>query len=285
MREGLRVVANLSLMFTEVALLARPRAAYDAGFDEVEFWWPFEDTGRPSDRRVQAFVDAVRDSGVQLTAMNLYGGDMHGGERGVASHPEREAEFVDSIDIAVGIAESLGTRLFNVPYGHRREDLSIAVQDEQADRMLAAAADALAAVGGTLMVEALSGWPLYPVKSMADAAVIADRIRPLSQAGNLGVLLDQYHVECNGGDPVADIREYSGYLSHVQVADTPHRGEPGTGRSDIGAFVDTLLEHGYPGAIALEYVPRTSTADSLSVWPAQWATRWGVQSERGVFRR
>lgn len=284
MRSGLRVVANLSLMFTEVDLLARPRAAYEAGFDEVEFWWPFEDTGHPSDQRVQAFVDAMRESGARLTALNLFGGDMHGGERGVASHPEREAEFIDSVYIAVGIAEALGTRLFNVPYGHRREDLGVRNQDEHADRMLAAAADALAVVDGTLMVEALSGWPHYPVKSTADAAAIVDRIRPLSRTGNLGVLLDQYHIECNGGDPVADVREHNDRLSHVQVADTPHRGEPGSGSSDIGQFVDALLEHGYSGAIALEYVPTVSTTKSLSGWPAEWAARWGVQNGRAAFR-
>ena len=32
---------NLSILFTELPLLERPAAAKAAGFDAVEFWWPF----------------------------------------------------------------------------------------------------------------------------------------------------------------------------------------------------------------------------------------------------
>lgn len=39
---GLRFDVNCSILFTELPLLARPAAAKAAGFDAVEFWWPFE---------------------------------------------------------------------------------------------------------------------------------------------------------------------------------------------------------------------------------------------------
>ena len=32
---------NCSILLTDIPLLDRPRAARDAGFDAVEFWWPF----------------------------------------------------------------------------------------------------------------------------------------------------------------------------------------------------------------------------------------------------
>jgi hydroxypyruvate isomerase len=39
--------ANCSLLFTEVELLARPAAARAAGFEAIEFWWPWPDQPTP----------------------------------------------------------------------------------------------------------------------------------------------------------------------------------------------------------------------------------------------
>ncbi|MDT7632049.1 MAG: hydroxypyruvate isomerase, partial [Pseudonocardiales bacterium] len=36
-----RYTANCSILFPDVPLLDRPAAAAAAGFDAVEFWWPF----------------------------------------------------------------------------------------------------------------------------------------------------------------------------------------------------------------------------------------------------
>ena len=48
-------LANCSMLFTEHPLLRRPAAASAAGFDAVEFWWPFA-TPVPADAEVDAFV-------------------------------------------------------------------------------------------------------------------------------------------------------------------------------------------------------------------------------------
>jgi len=40
---GQRFDVNCSILFTELPLLKRPAAARSAGFDAVEFWWPFAD--------------------------------------------------------------------------------------------------------------------------------------------------------------------------------------------------------------------------------------------------
>ena len=50
-------------------------------------------------------------------------------------------------------------------------------------------------------------------------------------------------------------------IGHVQIADAPGRGRPGTGRIDFGALFALLDEIGYTGRIALEYVdPRPDFA-------------------------
>lgn len=266
MYDSLRWVANLSLLFTEHSQLERPAAAKAAGFDEVEFWWPFGTSGRPDQTEVDAFVEAVEDAGVTLTAMNLFAGDMPAGERGVLSYPERTAEFRDSVDIAMAIGDRLGVRMFNAPYGHRREDLDPERQDELADESLAYAATAASALDAVIMFEPVSGMPLYPMKHASDALSIMDRVTANTGVQNLGFLLDQFHLAMSGGDPVQEAKAHAERVHHVQIADIPGRGEPGSGGGDIKGMVDALHDGGYQGALALEYIPTTSTVESLEAW-------------------
>ena len=68
----------------------------DAGFEAVEFWWPFAEAV-PADRDVERFVTAIDDAGVRLTHLNLAGGDLAAGERG-----PREVERGDGAGAAAG---------------------------------------------------------------------------------------------------------------------------------------------------------------------------------------
>ena len=86
--ESPRYAVNLSMLFTELPLLQRPAAAKEAGFDAVEFWWPFA-TAVPADADVDGFVAAITDAGVQLIGLNFFAGDMPGGDRGLVSWPAR----------------------------------------------------------------------------------------------------------------------------------------------------------------------------------------------------
>ena len=103
---------NCSILLTELPLWERPAAAKAAGFDAVEFWWPFE-TSVPTDVEVARFENAITDAGVQLTGLNFNAGDMPGGDRGLVSWPARSTEFQDNIDVVAGIGERLGCKAFN----------------------------------------------------------------------------------------------------------------------------------------------------------------------------
>ena len=61
MAHSLRYLANCSIMFTELPLPQRPAAAREAGFEAVEFWWPF-DRPVPGDAAVDEFVAAIADA-------------------------------------------------------------------------------------------------------------------------------------------------------------------------------------------------------------------------------
>ena len=120
---------NCSILFTELPLLERPAAAKQAGFDAVEFWWPWP-VAVPDDAEIDRFVAAVTDAGVQLIGLNFAAGDMPAGDRGLVSWPARSGEFRDNVDVTVGIGERLGCRAFNALYGNRVEGVSAAEQDE-----------------------------------------------------------------------------------------------------------------------------------------------------------
>ena len=254
---------NCSIMLTDLPLLDRPRAARDAGFEAVEFWWPFE-SPTPSDAEVTAFTRAIQNAGVQLTGLNFAAGDMPAGDRGILSDPSTMTAFRDSVDVAVRIAETLGTRAFNALYGNRADDLSAATQDDVATENLAFAGRAAGRIGATVLIEPVSGAPRYPLKSAADAIRVIDRVHDEHGATNLRLLADFYHLYVNGDDVRAAIRDHGDQIGHVQIADAPGRGEPGTGEIPLDGYLEQLFAQGYEGYIGLEYKPtRPDTFDWL----------------------
>jgi hydroxypyruvate isomerase len=243
---------NCSILLTDIPLLDRPRAARAAGFDAVEFWWPFA-SASPADADVSAFVHAIQDAGVQLTGLNFAAGDMPAGDRGILSNPTLRQDFRDSVAIAIDIAETLGTRSFNALYGNRDPNFSPAAQDHVAIDNLAYAADAADRIGATVLLEPVSGAPHYPLKTAADAIAVIDRVRTRTGATNLRLLADLYHLAVNGDDTSAAIRDYGSRIGHVQLADAPGRGEPGTGQLPLASQLQELFDRGYTGYLGLEY--------------------------------
>lgn len=256
-----RYAANCSLLFREYELLARPAAARAAGFDAIEYWWPFAEPV-PDQRDVDAFVTAIERSGTQLVGLNFYAGDLEGPDCGVLSLPDRAQEFVASLDVAIAIGERLGVPAFNALYGNRVASSTPAEQDAQATKNLAIAAAAAQHINATVLVEAISGPKPYPLRTAEDVVAVVDRLRADGSA-NVGFLCDVYHLAANHTDPVAAILRHPETVAHVQIADFPGRGEPGTGEVDLARCLEALELIGYEGWIGLEYAPSTTTADSL----------------------
>jgi len=264
----LRYDVNCSIVFTEVPVLERPAAAAAAGFGAVEFWWPFP-VATPADRDVDRFAAAVGEAGVQLAGLNFFAGDMPGGDRGLVSWPARAAEFRDNIEVTVGLGERLGCRAFNALYGNRVDGVSPAEQDDLAVENLALAARAAARVGGIVLVEPVSGAERYPLLTAADAVAVIDRVRAGTGADNLRLLADLYHLSVNGDDVASAIKTHAGVTGHVQIADAPGRGEPGTGTLPLQQWLGDLERAGYAGWVGLEYKPTVASADSFGWLPRE----------------
>ena len=256
-----RYSANCSMLFRELPLLERPAAAGRLGFEAVEFWWPFSDPV-PRDGEVDDFIDAVEGAGVRLTGLNFFAGDLAGPDCGVLSIPQRSSEFLDNVDVTVGIGQRLGVPIFNALYGNRVDGVSPGAQDELAAANLATAAAAAVKIGAKVVVEAVSGPKPYPLRRAADAVAVVRRLQEARVEG-IGFLCDVYHLAANGDDPVKAIRVCADVIDHVQIADFPGRGEPGSGSLDIGECLSALAANGYSGWIGVEYTPTTTTQDSL----------------------
>jgi hydroxypyruvate isomerase len=265
---SLRYEVNCSILFTELPLLERPAAARAAGFDGVELWWPFAEAV-PADADVEAFVRSIEDAGVQLAGLNFFAGDMPGGDRGLVSWPARSEEFRDNVEVTVGIGERLGCRAFNALYGNRVEGADPAAQDELAAGNLAIAGRAAARIGGTVLVEPVSGAPRYPLLTAADAVAVIDRVADRAGVRNLGFLCDLYHLATNGDDLDQAIATYGDRVAHVQIADAPGRHEPGTGALDLDRYLGKLAAAGYRGWVGLEYQPSGASADSFAWLPRE----------------
>jgi hydroxypyruvate isomerase len=262
---GLRYEANCSLLFTEVPLLERPAAAKAAGFDAIEFWWPWPDQPVPADAEVDRFVAAVRDAGVRLVGLNFFAGDLAGPDCGVLSVPDRVQQFRDNVDVTVGIGEQLGVEAFNALFGNRVDGASPEQQDELGRESVALAAKAADRIGASVLVEAVSGPKPYPLRTAADAVAVVDDVRGTG-AANVGFLLDLFHLAANGDDVDGAIAAYADRTLHVQVADFPGRGEPGTGELDLQRHLGDLAQRGYAGWVGLEYKPTTATTPESLAW-------------------
>lgn len=253
---------NSSILLTDLPLIDRPQAVASAGFTRAEFWWPFP-TPTPTDAEIQEFVAALKNAGVQLTGLNFYAGDMPGGERGVLSQPARSEEFRANIDAVVKIARATGCTAFNALYGNRLDGEDAAEQDRVGVENLQRAADAVAPLGGVVLLEPVSGTEAYPLKTAADALAIIEKVG----RDNVKLLADFYHLAVNGDDVERVIEDHAADFGHIQIADNPGRNEPGTGELPLEKWIDRSRELGYHGVIGLEY--KASQEDPFAWLPRE----------------
>jgi hydroxypyruvate isomerase len=251
-----RFDVNLSILFTELPLLERPAAAAAAGFTAVELWWPWIETPTPPQAELDALKKALDDAGTQLVGLNFYAGRLPGPDRGALSVPGEESDrFRANIDVAADFAASVGCKALNALYGNRVEGAGPQVQDALALENLVLAARAADRVGAILLIETLNKpeSPLYPLVSAPAAIEVVDKVNAATGLGNAAFLLDIYHLSMNGEDVAQVIEAYADKTGHVQIADNPGRGAPGTGSLPLEELLDQLKKAGYAGWVGLEY--------------------------------
>lgn len=250
-----KFAANLSLLWPELEFPERFAKAAAAGFRAVECQFPY---GFEADR----LADLLAQHELVLVLHNLPAGDWAAGERGIACIPGREGEFQDGVGRALDYAAALGAPALNclaglTPQGSAPERVHATLL-----RNLGFAAEAIGKAGRTLTVEPINtrdmpGFHLNRSRQTLDLleAVGADTVK---------LQYDIYHMQVMEGDLTATLRREMGRIGHIQIADNPGRGEPGTGEINFPFLFEAIDAAGYSGWIGCEYVPRGTTDDGLA---------------------
>ena len=253
----MRFSANVSILFKEVPFLERFGRVREAGFSAVEFWWPSgEDLGE-----VEA---AIRDAGLSVALFNFDAGDMPAGERGLVSDPGLVEQFRENVPVALGLAQRLGCRRMNVLVGHEKYGMGRGDQLALARENVAFAADAAREAEVTVMVEAVNTFENGPYLLYTTGQAV-EFVEGVGRE-NVKIQHDFYHMQRMEGNLVATLRDNIGHIGHVQIADSPGRGEPGTGEIHYPYVLAELEDLGYDGYVGLEYNPATGNTEESFGW-------------------
>jgi hydroxypyruvate isomerase len=256
-----KFAANLSMLFTEHPFLERFALAKAAGFEAVEFLFPYE---YDSD----AIARELWRNDLEQVLFNLPAGNFTAGDRGMANDPNRVEEFRAGVHEGLKIASELRCGRLNCLAGLRLSNVPEERQTATLIENLRYAADAAASVGVLQVVEPLNAFdaPGYFLPTPEAGFAIVER------AGHPNLLLqyDIYHAQRMSGNLAATISARIDLIGHVQIADSPARNEPGTGEINYPFVLQALDDAGYDGWVSLEYRPRHSTESSL-----RWLTEMG----------
>jgi hydroxypyruvate isomerase len=249
-----RFSANLSMLFTEVPFLDRFARAAQAGFEAVEFMFPYAH----SPQEIKARLDAT---GLKAVLHNLPAGDWDGGERGIACDPARVAEFRAGVAQGVAYATALGVPQLNCLAGKAPAGADDALLRHTLVGNLRFTAAALHQAGLRLLVEPINRYdmPGFYLQRTAQALSVLDEVG----APNAFVQYDVYHAQRTEGELAATLERHLARIGHIQIADNPGRHEPGTGEINYPFLFQHLDRIGYQGWVGAEYRPAAATEAGL----------------------
>ncbi len=253
-----RFAANLTMLFNEVPFLDRFALAAKAGFQAVEFLFPYAYAAEEIRQRLDTH-------GLALVLHNLPPGDWDAGERGIACHPNRVDEFRAGVATGIHYAKGLGVGQLNCLAGRAPAGVSGEVLHQTLVANLQFAARAFKEAGLRLLVEPINTFdiPGFYVSRTAHALSLLDAVN----ADNVFLQYDIYHAQRMEGELAATITQHLRRIGHIQLADNPGRHEPGTGEINYPFLFAHLDRLGYSGWIGCEYKPATTTTAGLA-----WAT-------------
>lgn len=250
-----KFAANLSFLFTEVSFPERFQRAAAAGFRGVEYLSPCEYPAH----EVAGWLQAAD---LEQVLFNLPAGDWAAGERGLACLPHRQAEFVESVEIALNYAMQLDCQRLHCLSGLRPLGVNEALLEETYIANLRHAADRLATIGATLLIEPINSRIDMPGYWLDDVDKGFRLLRTVDR-DNVKLQYDIYHAQIIAGDLARTLEANLPQIGHIQIADNPGRHEPGTGEINYPFLFDLLDRLGYTGWLGCEYKPMGLTEAGL----------------------
>ena len=246
--------ANLTMLFNEVSFEERFAASKAAGFQFVEYMFPY-------DYPAHELAAHLEKNEQKQVLFNLPAGNWAAGDRGIAVDAGRIEEFRRGVDAAVEYAAALNIDLINGLVGKAVVAADNDTQWKVLVDNLAYAAEKLAVADRTLLIEMINTYdiPGFFLSTTRQALNLIDDVK----AKNLKIQYDVYHMQRMEGNLLPTIEENLEHIGHIQIADNPGRHQPGTGEINYRFLLDALDRIGYNGYVGLEYVPEPDTTASL----------------------
>jgi hydroxypyruvate isomerase len=250
-----RFAANLSMLFTDAPFLDRFERAAKAGFEAVEFLFPYPFPAAEIKARVEG-------NGLKVVLFNTPAGDWDAGERGLACLPDRVSDFGHGLVQAIEYATALGTPQVHCMAGLAPAGATDADLRRTYVSNLRFAADALAKAGLRALIEPINHYdiPRYYLNRSAQAISVMDEVG----AANLLLQYDIYHAQRTEGELAGTIERLLPRIGHMQLADNPGRHEPGSGEINWPFLFGHIDRLGYAGWIGCEYKPAGATEAGLA---------------------
>jgi hydroxypyruvate isomerase len=250
-----KLAANLTFLYNEHDFLERFAAAAKSGFRAVEYLLPYA-------YEKQQLVDLLGAHGLVQVLHNMPVGNWAAGDRGIACQPARRGEFQASVGLTIEYAKALGCAQVNCLAG-------IAPPDVPKDTLMSTLVDNLKFAAAELSKHDIR-LNLEPINTRDIPGFFVSRTQQALDifaevaSPNLWLQYDIYHAQVMEGDLGPTIKANLPRIAHVQIADNPGRGEPGTGEIHHPFLFDLLDREGYRGYVGCEYKPKGKTDEGLA---------------------
>ncbi|HEY8034852.1 MAG TPA: TIM barrel protein [Methylobacter sp.] len=250
----LNFTANLSLLFAEVELIDRFKAAKQAGFNAVEIQFPY-------DLSATDIKDKLDEYDLKLVLFNVAAADLLQGGEGLACVPEKQDQFKKAVAQTVNYAELLKPEAINVLPGRCLDNSRLEQYLETFKENLCFAVESFSPLGIKTVFEAINTHDM-PGFIIHSESQMLEVLYQLNRAG-LFMQYDIYHMLMMGEKPETFIAEHADKIGHIQFADCPGRGQPGTGQVDFNRMFSVIERSAYSGWVGAEYKPVGTTIESL----------------------
>ena len=277
--------ANLTMMYPEMDLLERMRAAQEDGFAAVECLFPYA-------HEAPVWGQALRANGLVQALFNAPPGGFTPeqaqrawdlGQRGTACLPGMEREFEAGVRLALAYAQVIGCRQIHVMAGavppelwyldtrpkdcvlgagvtHHHYASVDSVLSQTYLGNLERAANWAREEGIDILIEPINArdMPHYFLNLQEQAHAFVQTLG----ASNVKVQMDLYHAQVAQGDLIRMMECYlpTKRVAHLQIAGVPDRHEPDLGEVNYTAVFELLdrltLSGDWDGFVGCEYRPR-----------------------------
>ncbi|CAA9891947.1 hydroxypyruvate isomerase [Candidatus Methylobacter favarea] len=246
--------ANISLLFNETELIDRFKAAKQHGFKAVEIQFPYS-------LSVEAIQKTLEDNGLRLVLFNVAADDLLSGGEGLAAVPRKQDQFRQAVAQALAYAEILKPEAVNILPGCCHDKNRQPDYLETFKENLGFAVEAFAPLGIKTVFEAVNtrDMPEFIIHSGEQMLDILDQL----DSPNLFMQYDIYHMYRMGEQPEEFINRHAEKIGHIQFADCPGRGQPGTGQINFRQLFSAIEKSSYSGWTGAEYKPAGLTSESL----------------------